>query len=687
MLLFWVPLPVASNRVAPAIFLELVVLFLLFTWCLQYWRGRRSLPSLFAHTKPIFTVWLLFIGLILFQLLPLPFTWIEWISPQSSWLKLLTYNDTTPPLWGNLSVDTHSTILALHRTIAYFGLFILTLLLLRRTRHYRWIAIILLISGVFQAFYGSLMVLTGWEFGFLFEKVHYRNVATGTFVNRNNFANYLVIIAAVGIGFLLSKTASDEKKNLMERLRSLLNWLMSGNIWIRFALIIIATGIVLSRSRMGNVSFLSSLFIAAFLFLWLKRYLTKGTLLLIVSILVVDLFIVGSLVGVERVVERIQSSSLESEHRDEVVEDTLRYWQDFPLIGSGGGSYYTTYPRYKDGIVSGYYDHAHNDYLEIASEYGLIGLLLLALIPAITLWKLIPIYRLTDDGPVKGITFTLLMVTVALLTHAIVDFNFQIPANAATFVIIIGLGWVACGRYWRRHSRTKIGTKIFSGSLLAKTSLTGVSLTILGFGAWITSVGLANHYTEQSKYHMALWNKEKSIDTQKWRQLLDDQEKAISLDPTNFNATINLARLLQWRETVKNISTDQRNETNEEMAKLLEQSIQANPGFAPGWLALARLQDRRTRFDPLFLNALKMADWLAPWETRIQQAVIDIGLKNWYRLPEAHQKLVLKAVTRSLSLGQIQPVIRLIQNHHRGRSVCHSIKNKKLGQFCKQFPI
>ena len=684
LLILWLPLPVGSNRVVSAAFFELAVFSLMLIWCVQYWRRLRSLPSLFTYAKPIFIVWLLLIGLIILQITPLPFSWVEWLSPQSAVLKLLAYDDITPS-WGMLSVDPHSTMLALQRTTAYLIFFILTLLLVRNSSHYRWLAVVLLTSGCFQALYGSLMVLSGLEYGFIFEKIYYRNVATGTFINRNNFANYLVITAAVGVGLLLSKTSVDVKQTLLEKLRSMVNWLMSGNIWIRFALIIIATGIVLSRSRMGNVAFISSLIISGFLFLWLKRYLTKGTLFLIISILVIDLLIVGSLVGVDRVVERVQSTSLEAEHRDEAVEDTLRYWRDFPLIGSGGGSYYTTFPRYKDGIVGLYYDHAHNDYLEIASEYGLFGPLLLALIPILTLWKLIPIYQKTDDGPIKGISFTLMMATLALFTHAIVDFNFQIPANAATYVVILALGWVACGRYWRRHLHATYQTRLYTGSRSAKIALAGISITILGLGAWVTCIGIADYHTEQSKYQIALWNKEKTIDTQKWRQLLENQKQAVSLDPANHTALLNLARLWQWHETVKNISIEQRDQTNEKIASLLQQSIQANPGFAPGWLALARLQEKRTRFGPTFLNALKMADMVAPWEIRIQLAIIDVGLKNWSRLPNEHKELILAAISRSMSLGQVQPVIKLIRTHRYERLICRTLKNPKPIPSCHQY--
>ena len=320
--------------------------------------------------------------------------------------------------------------------------------------------------------------------------------------------------------------------------------------------------------------------------------------------------------------------------------------------------------------------------MEIASEYGAIGLILLGLIPLITFWKLIPIYRLTDDGPIKGMTFTLMMATIALLTHAVVDFNFQIPANTAAYIVVIGLAWSACGRYWRRHNNKQHRQRLFSGSVKAKIRLSIVIVSILICGAWGAFIGLADFYTEQSKYHMARWNKEQIIDTQQWRQLIDNQQKAIWLDPTNDRAKLNLARLWQWHEVTENISLEQQDKTNEKIIAHIQNAIHSNPGFAPAWLALSRLQEKSKRFDQTFVNAIKMADKLAPWESRIQLAIIDIGLKNWYRLPPEHQKLVIATLIRNLTFHSSQSAIILIQKHQREALICRTIDNKKLEKTC-----
>jgi hypothetical protein len=46
----------------------------------------------------------------------------------------------------------------------------------------------------------------------------------------------------------------------------------------------------------------------------------------------------------------------------------------------------------------------------------------------------------------QGMGFAATMAIVALLIHSAVDFNLQIPANAAMFVVMLALGWVS--RYW-----------------------------------------------------------------------------------------------------------------------------------------------------------------------------------------------------------------------------------------------
>jgi O-antigen ligase len=114
----------------------------------------------------------------------------------------------------------------------------------------------------------------------------------------------------------------------------------------------------------------------------------------------------------------------------------------------GGGSFYTVYPAWR-GSDQGYMDHTHNDYLEFAVEYGLIGA---GLLGAFLLLCLVNSTRGLEDRDRPGqfgMAFASLMAMVAMLVHASVDFSLQIPANAAWFAVLCLLPF--CTRNWSRQ--------------------------------------------------------------------------------------------------------------------------------------------------------------------------------------------------------------------------------------------
>jgi O-antigen ligase len=116
--------------------------------------------------------------------------------------------------------------------------------------------------------------------------------------------------------------------------------------------------------------------------------------------------------------------------------------RDYPLTGTGAGSFASTYPMYDSGMIGSWlYKYAHNDYLQFAGEFGLPGLAMLAGIVLLSLWQAARAQLKRQDPMMRGLGFGVLMAIVALLIHSTVDFNLQIPANAATFVVILALGW------------------------------------------------------------------------------------------------------------------------------------------------------------------------------------------------------------------------------------------------------
>ncbi len=179
--------------------------------------------------------------------------------------------------------------------------------------------------------------------------------------------------------------------------------------------------------------------------------------------MVIDLFIVGAWFGVEKVVARIEQTSVVNDiGRIEVSQNTLKLWQDYPLVGSGGGSFHAVYPRYRPDSIGAYYDHTHQDYLEIAADTGIIGLGLLGLMVLMSfVVALSALYR-RRDPLMRGMAFASLMGIIALLIHSTVDFNLQIPANSATFMVILALGWIASSLDSHTRGKQRSGNGVAS---------------------------------------------------------------------------------------------------------------------------------------------------------------------------------------------------------------------------------
>ena len=240
---------------------------------------------------------------------------------------------------------------------------------------------------------------------------------------------------------MISKLGGEAIHGWRQRLRSIVRLLLGEKTRLRLYLIVMVIGLVLTRSRMGNTAFFAGTLIVGTIGLLLMRNAPRSTLLFLASLVALDLLIVGTWFGVDQVASRIQQTEvttnvdnpLPTEHRDEVDRQTVIYAKDFWLTGSGAGSYYVTFPAYSSKGVTGFYDHAHNDYLQLWAETGVIGLGLCVLIVALATWQALQSLRRRNDP----------LAICWLAIHSTVDFNMQIPANALTMTVMLALAWVA----------------------------------------------------------------------------------------------------------------------------------------------------------------------------------------------------------------------------------------------------
>jgi len=466
-LIFFLPLPFGSN--IPSAWSVMVVwacaLFMI--WAIRWASGHADIPDGYIRAWPMHLCLLLWLFWIFMQVVPMPLSMLSILSPHAAAIQAEGMSILKPGMVidGTISLSVDSTYAAIYKTIAYLFIFQLVLLLIRNRQHLKMLVWTLVLGGLFQAVYGSLMTLSGTEMIFFYEKKS-TGVVTGTFINRNHLAGYLVMCLSLGIGLMVSMLERKHNPSWRSWIRGWLRVLMSEKLKLRLFLVIMVIALVMTRSRMGNVSFFAAMLIVGIAGLLLIHHARRSMMVLITSLIVIDIVVVGAWFGVDQVMDRldktfVQSSSEQGgthvldtdiqigsettalvEERGKVYRDTRQYFNDYWVTGSGLGSFRYVYPIYRSGDIQSYYEHAHRDYYEFAVETGVPGIVMLAFMMLYPLAISVSVMRHRRDPLAVGIAFGVFMSITAMLIHASVDFNLQIPANAATFIVILSIPFI-----------------------------------------------------------------------------------------------------------------------------------------------------------------------------------------------------------------------------------------------------
>lgn len=304
-------------------------------------------------------------------------------------------------------------------------------------------ALTILISGLLQALYACWLNLNDGMLTPIFS-MPYSVRAVGSFVYHNQLANYLALCLSIGIGVLISQLSlNGTSQQVRHKIRDIALVLLSSKMLIRLSLIIMIIALILTRSRMGNSAFFLALAaISVFSFFFYHRK-PKYLRFLILSFFIIDLILVGTIFGVEKVKERLLGTSLASETRDEVVRDSIPMILEYPVFGMGGGSFYSSFSQYQAEPYSGFYDHAHNDYIQFAVELGLPIVFLLGLMVLYCLYISLKTIMKRKTPLYQGVSFGCSVAIIHMLLHSTVDFSLQSPAIALLFISILSLSIIS----------------------------------------------------------------------------------------------------------------------------------------------------------------------------------------------------------------------------------------------------
>ena len=307
--------------------------------------------------------------LVLFQLLPFPPALLRLVSPGS----FAFYNDRLLlPLtaWRPISVSPPDTL----RGLAFLAAFsLLYATVFREFGSRRWrrrlmftvvgaglaitvVAFVQAVSPNPRKIYGLWQPLYDWA-------------VFGPYVNGSHFAGYAAMAAALATGAALG--ALDRLREAW-RSRRRHPWLAlggrEGNALVRWAAVVmvLVAGLLASGSRGGVAAFGLSALILPFAS---GRRRTTAIVVVLLAALGVAWIGLGGIVGA------FEARGFKGSRLD-LWADMIPLFPDFPVFGVGLNAFSTAFPPYQTVWPSEWIGEAHNEYLQVLLDLGVVGTLL-----------------------------------------------------------------------------------------------------------------------------------------------------------------------------------------------------------------------------------------------------------------------------------------------------------------------
>jgi O-antigen ligase len=375
---------------------------------------------------------------------------------------------------SSISLDTEATRLATEVLLILLIAFLLSANFLAKVPALTWLRNFLIFFGLALSIFGLIQRFT-WngKYYWVIGPSTQASAPFGPFVNHNHFAGFVEMIAPIPVALILRRAVRGELAFLYG-----------------FAAAMMGLAVIVSLSRGGMISLAAGvMFVVAFGFRGTERRRDRETerrrdgekkrrsvplspiplaASRVGAMIVMFITICAGVwwIGADPVIRRIEnngfaSHSADAGHRAEtffqsrgwIWRDTAAMIRDKWALGVGIGAYQTAHPIYNSRDGSLLVEQAHNDYLQIMADAGIIGAL-------IALWFIFlvarDILRASRHGSrvMSGTALGAGGGMFALFVHSLFDFNFQIPSNALLFLVLTAVvSQIASAATGDRHSQ------------------------------------------------------------------------------------------------------------------------------------------------------------------------------------------------------------------------------------------
>jgi O-antigen ligase len=343
------------------------------------------------------------------------------------------------PLTSTLSRDPYSTRLVLVQLTTLLIYFAATLVFVDTPHRLRLLVRTIMIFGVFLAVFGLTQSFTSPTKVYWVRELT-ESTAFGPFINRHHFAGYMELTIALPLGLIFAGAVDKEK--------ILLYLFVAGLMGI---------ALVMTTSRGGIISLVAEIvFLVIVPAIWRskkekhreERHRAKPSKLKSVGIrvgltaaILVSLFLGVIFLGGEFSINRF----IDSVNTNDPTTGRAHFWsvtldiiKANPYLGTGLGAFGVVYTKYdtRNGLFR--LEQAHNDYLQVLSDAGIIGGVLALSFVVLLFYKALQRAKSADDFR-RGVALAGLGGCFAVLVHSFFDFTLHTTSNALLFLVLAGM--------------------------------------------------------------------------------------------------------------------------------------------------------------------------------------------------------------------------------------------------------
>jgi O-antigen ligase len=342
-------------------------------------------------------------------------------------------------LSNTLSFDPYATRLVLVQLATLLIYFSATLVFVDTPRRLHAIVRTIMIFGFCLALFGMTQSFTSPTKVYWMRELN-QSTAFGPFINRHHFAGYMELTIALPLGLLFAGAVDREKKLLFIFIAGLMG-----------------VALVMTASRGGIISLVAEvIFLAMVTAIWRKpgeeRRRRTRTWLKSVAVrsglaaaLLVSLFIGVLMLGGEMSINRLIVDSVNTNDpttgRAHFWSVTLQIIRAHPLLGTGLGAFGVVYTRFDSRSGLFRLEQAHNDYLQVLSDGGIIGAALALAFVGLLFYRGFVRAKSRDDFR-RGVALASLGGCFAVLVHSFFDFTLHTTSNALLFLVLAALATI-----------------------------------------------------------------------------------------------------------------------------------------------------------------------------------------------------------------------------------------------------